>query len=222
VKATATDSFSPSRLVRAIRAANAGYMHGFHDVRVHRPAQAVPPEGPLVVVANHLSSLDPFVIQAHFPRLIHWMMAREYYDLPLARSLLDAVGVVPISRGQRDSTATRAALRILQGGGVLGIFPEGTFLHLPEEQYIAQYPDAPPVLEFHPGAVTFALRTKARILPVALDGTIRNMSMMGPVLHPQCVHLTYGHAYHPTEDVDKANADLRARVEGLLRTGTAG
>lgn len=199
---------------------NSIYINGFHEVTVYRSQKPIPATGPLVVVANHLSSLDPFVIQAHFPRLIHWMMAREYYDLPIARRLLDAVGVVPVTRGERDSTATRAALRILQNGGVLGIFPEGTFLHLPDDQYEAQHPYWPPVLDFHPGAATFALRTEARILPLALNGNVKNLSVVGPLLHPRSIQLTYGSDYLPTGDADQANADLRNRIKQLVYDGT--
>jgi len=53
------------------------------------------------------------------------MMAREYYDLRSLTWLYKIVEAIPVDRSGRDLSATRAALRALNEGRVVGIFPEG-------------------------------------------------------------------------------------------------
>lgn len=210
--------FSERLPVRLIRRLNNLYIRGFHDVRIMRPPGHIPATGPLVLVANHLSSLDPFLIQACFPRLIHWMMAREYYDLPVARRLLDLIEVIPVDREKRDSTATRAALRLLQSGKVLGIFPEGTFLNLPDEEYTRLYPGSPPLLEFHPGAATLACRANAPIVPVAISGTMANRSIVEPLLYPMSASISFGDILSRGGQVDTVNDAMVIAIRQQLES----
>ncbi len=53
------------------------------------------------------------------------MMAKEYFDFKPLRWLFDTVGVILVERSGRDMAATRAAMRALEQGYVLGVFPEG-------------------------------------------------------------------------------------------------
>src|SRR6266568_8614911 len=99
------------------------YISGYHNVEVVSPCQ-LPAKGPAILVCNHVSSLDPMLLQWACSRLIVWMMAKEYY-LPGTRWLFDVIRVIPVERSRRDMVATRAAMRALEDGHVLGIFPEG-------------------------------------------------------------------------------------------------
>jgi len=54
------------------------YINGYHNVEVVSPCQ-LPANEPAILVCNHVSSLDPMLIQWACSRLIVWMMAREYY-----------------------------------------------------------------------------------------------------------------------------------------------
>lgn len=80
---------------------------------------------PLLVVSNHTAGVDPVLVQAACPFFIRWMMAKDMK--------LDALGwlwawteIITVDRGGREVVAAREALRYLEGGGVIGIFPEGT------------------------------------------------------------------------------------------------
>src|SRR5947208_1425941 len=99
------------------------YLRGYHQIDVMSPSQ-LPASGPAILVCNHVSSLDPLLLQWACSRLIVWMMAKEYY-VPGTRWLFDVIRIIPVERSRRDVAATRAAMRALEKGHVLGIFPEG-------------------------------------------------------------------------------------------------
>jgi 1-acyl-sn-glycerol-3-phosphate acyltransferase len=118
-----------------------------------------PLSGPVIVVSNHLSDLDPLVVGASLRRHARFMAKHELFVNPLLRWWVSACGAFPVHRGEPDPRALRTALEILKGGGALVMFPEGTrgrdrALRPPE-----------------PGAAMLALRTGATILPLAILGT---------------------------------------------------
>ncbi|HEV2439437.1 MAG TPA: lysophospholipid acyltransferase family protein [bacterium] len=124
------------------------------DGREHEPAN-----GPVIVVSNHLSDLDPLVVGAALRRRVTFMAKHELFEVPGVGWWVSACGAFPVRRGAPDRQALRTALGILQRGGVLVMFPEGTrgrdrTLREPE-----------------PGAALLARRTGATLLPVAVLGT---------------------------------------------------
>ena len=114
--------------------------------------------GRLVVVANHDSMLDPFVLAAAIPRPMRYLGKAELWRVPLLRRWLDHVEAIPVERGSSDVGAIEAALAALEAGEVVGIFPEGGVG--------AEGP-------WLRGAARMALATGAPILPVRLLGTRR-------------------------------------------------
>lgn len=124
------------------------------DGREHEPAT-----GPVIVVSNHLSDLDPLVVGAALRRRVTFMAKHELFKVPGVGWWVSACGAFPVRRGAPDRQALRTALGILEKGGVLVMFPEGTrgrdrTLREPE-----------------PGAALLARRTGATLLPVAVLGT---------------------------------------------------
>ncbi len=98
--------------------------------RVHVEGGAdLPRSGPLLVVANHTSNADPPLVGAWLlPRLGRpvQFMAKQQLFVPLLRPLLRHFGAIVVKAGGSDVEAYRDALTVLRGGGVVGIFPEGT------------------------------------------------------------------------------------------------
>ncbi len=93
----------------------------------------VPADGPAIIASNHLSFCDSFFMPVQVPRKVTFLAKAEYFTTPglkgrLSRAFFAGVGQVPIDRS--DSNAARAAMntgvRILRGGNLLGIYPEGT------------------------------------------------------------------------------------------------
>lgn len=85
-----------------------------------------PVSGPVVLAANHLSGFDMFPMQFTIPRPIFFMGKEELFRNALMDALLRRLGSFPIKRGGRDEWAMGHAIKILEHGKVLGIFPEGT------------------------------------------------------------------------------------------------
>lgn len=121
-----------------------------------------PASGPLLIVSNHVSDLDPLVVGAALRRRVHFMAKVELFRPPLLRWWISACGGFPVRRGEPDRQAFRTARTILEQGGALVMFPEGT-------RASNLYDIRPP----EPGAALLAVRTGAAILPVAVIGTDR-------------------------------------------------
>ncbi len=84
----------------------------------------IPKEGPLLIVSNHQSIIDPFVLMYCFPRRITFLAASYLFRIPLIRWIIYLGGAMPI-KGAGDATTLKKALKLLEQGGVIGIFPEG-------------------------------------------------------------------------------------------------
>jgi 1-acyl-sn-glycerol-3-phosphate acyltransferase len=166
-------------LIRAFKTIAEIYTRVFHQTRVLSPCQ-IPPEGPAILVCNHVSSIDPIVLQAYCPRLVRWMMAREYYQYKSMRWFFDAVGVILVERTRHDLVSTRAAMRALQAGYVIGVFPEGRIETTRD------------LLPFHSGIGLLALRTRAPVYPAWLDGSQRGREMVEATITSSNVTVSYG------------------------------
>jgi 1-acyl-sn-glycerol-3-phosphate acyltransferase len=104
-------------------------------------AGRVPIRGPLLVVANHSSYLDPFWIGKVMPRRITPMMTSIFYDLPGIRWLMvHVVGAirVPVATFRRQAPELAEAAAVLRAGGCVLIFPEA-ILRRTEEQLIRPF-----------------------------------------------------------------------------------
>lgn len=157
------------------------YITGLHAFTPLRPC-SLPPTGPAILVCNHISGLDPLILQVCCPRLIVWMMAREYYDMPGFRPLFNLIHAIPVQRSGRDLAATRQAFRALDQGHILGIFPEGRI------ETTAQ------ILPFQTGTALMALRANVPVYPACIDGTTRNTEMLDAFLYSQRGVVTFGPA----------------------------
>ncbi len=125
----------------------------------------VPRTGPVILAGNHASHADPacvavFVTPA-LGRPVHFMTKAEALDWPIAGWFMRANGAFGVRRGSADTEAFRLAKRILDGGRVLGAFPEGTRSPTGSLQVARD------------GVALLALRTGAPIVPIGLADTDR-------------------------------------------------
>jgi 1-acyl-sn-glycerol-3-phosphate acyltransferase len=202
----------PSRILQCV---NRMYARVYHRLEVIAPSR-LPLSGPAIIVCNHTSGLDPHLVQSACRRLISWMMAREYYEIRLIKPMLDAMGTIPVSRNGRDMSATRAALRALERGQMLGIFPEG------------RIESTRALLPFQTGAAMMALKTGVPVFPAYLDGTQRGHEMLAAFFRPHRARVIFGdqvrfprsgemHELLPTATaaIERAVADLKASADAL-------
>src|SRR5687767_3100114 len=119
----------------------------------------VPKTGPVLMAANHRSFSDPFVIGCCLGRPLHFVAKVELFDKRWKAWLLLALGAFPICRGESDEEAMETARVILERGGVVGIFPEGTRVR------------PGPLGEPKRGVGRLVLETGAPVVPVSIIGT---------------------------------------------------
>lgn len=184
------------------------YLGGYH--RVEMPtANTIPRQGPAILVCNHVSSLDPVILQAATPRLLTWMIAREYYEVRGLKWFFEAIGAIPVDRSGRDLAATRTALRSLHEGRVIGIFPEG------------RIGEGGRLLPFQIGVALMAIKAKVPVIPAYLHGTMQDLNMTEPYLMPQRVRLAMGPAVKldssngERDGLEAATGRIHAAVDGL-------
>lgn len=85
----------------------------------------VPRDGALIIACNHLSYLDPPAL-CFTPRRISFMAKKELFDIPILGPAIAGVGAYPVDRQGSARSAIKRSLGVLQAGGTVGIFPEGT------------------------------------------------------------------------------------------------
>jgi 1-acyl-sn-glycerol-3-phosphate acyltransferase len=85
----------------------------------------LPANGPILVAGNHSGFLDGPIVMIMLSRPSSFLAKAELYRGPLKR-VLEFARQIPIHRGTPDRAGLQAGLRVLAGGGVLGVFPEGT------------------------------------------------------------------------------------------------
>jgi len=130
------------------------YYHRLEYIPIELPKQ-----GPAVIVANHLSGLDPLLLFAATRRPLHFLIAREQYERFGLRWLFKAAGCIPVDRSTRPERALRAAWRTLKAGEVIALFPQGKIV-LPEEL-------KKPLKR---GGLWLAQHTQSPVYPVHLTG----------------------------------------------------
>lgn len=118
----------------------------------------IPKDGSIVIAGNHKHLYDQCLAIIATKRQIRYMAKKEYFDGKMA-FFFKAVGCIPVNRQSKDPDAVNAALEVLNSGGALGIFPEGTRNKTDEF-----------LLPFKFGAVSMAQKTNAYIVPFGLTG----------------------------------------------------
>ena len=83
------------------------------------------PAGPWILASNHLSHFDPPLIAGAFSRPIDFLAMRELFQPAWFGFLMRKINVIPVRRGQADTTALKTALGRLRQGRIVGVFPEG-------------------------------------------------------------------------------------------------
>jgi 1-acyl-sn-glycerol-3-phosphate acyltransferase len=92
-----------------------------------RGAEHLPTSGPVLLAGNHTGFLDGPIVMIMLPRISAILIKSEIYASPrVIVAVLNFARQIPVHRGTPDRTALHAGLAVLRGGGVLGMFPEGT------------------------------------------------------------------------------------------------
>jgi 1-acyl-sn-glycerol-3-phosphate acyltransferase len=163
----------------------------FHRLRV--APLPLPKHGPALVVANHVSGLDPLLLIAASHRPLRFIIAREQYERFGLRWLLRAVGCIPLDRAASPHRALAAARRALQHGEVVALFPHGR-IHLEHE--------GPARLK--PGILHLAKLSGAPVYPLRIDGVRGAGLTVSAVFRRSRVRLTlFPHLYYDEHEPER-------------------
>ena len=172
----------------------------------------VPKQGPVVVVSNHGSYLDPPLLGHALGRPVAFMAKVELFRIPLLGPLIRACGAYPVCRGTADRKAIRVASQRLADGWATGVFLDGTRqsdgrVHQPL-----------------PGAALLSSRCQAPLLPVAIINSHRALGHGRRWLSPVPVHLRIGEPISPPatchrENLRTTSYELMQRINALLDRG---
>lgn len=188
--------------------------HTLWPLKTHG-VENVPRNEAAVIVCNHLSMIDPFVVGYSARRLVSFMAKEELFSVPVVGFLIRKVGAFPVDRARRDPATMRTAMQVLKEGDLLGMFPEGTRSTTGE------------MLELRAGAARLASRTKTVIVPAAVINTDRALPP-GKMIRPARISVRYGVPFHLTEleenpkddaTLHRALEQIRERIEALHESG---
>ncbi|MFD4253525.1 MULTISPECIES: lysophospholipid acyltransferase family protein [Amycolatopsis] len=172
-----------------------------------RGLERVPKTGPVLVVANHSSMVEPQIIFGMLPRRSVFLVKEEMFTGAVGW-FLRRIGQVPVRRGEPDRAPLLTTANVLKGGGLVAVFPEGTR-------------GEGDVTSAERGAAWLVRASGAVVLPIAVRGT-RRPAGSGRRFRPR-VDILVGEPF-PLEvgrgraGLDEATGRLRDELAGLVRT----
>lgn len=172
----------------------------------------VPTEGPLVVVANHGSHLDPPLLGHALGRPVAFMAKEELFRVPLLGQLIRALAAYPVKRGASDREAIRTATARLSEGWATGVFLDGT-----------RQADGR-INQPMPGAALLAARSGSPLLPVAIINSHRALGAGQSLPRLVPIQLRIGEPVPPPAsrrkpDLEATTLELQRRINALLDQG---
>lgn len=195
------------RIIRAL-----GRILVFLQMRLHvRHAERVPPNGAVLVVSNHLGSIDPLAIAADIPRQLRIVAKAELSDWPFIGWLARRGDVIFIRRGESDRDALRTVLDALNAQQCALVFPEGSYRDPPEPASM---------LPVKPGAAWLAMKTGATVVPVGIWGAefVWSRARGWRFWHRPRVHVNFGEPYRPSVPLGvSSKAATTAVAEDMAR-----
>lgn len=155
-------------------------------------------EGPVIIASNHLHAFDPYWPVISSNRMIHYMAKKECFDSIWIRWFVKGMGCISVDRKNKNNEAINKSLELLNNGGALGIFPEGTRNRTNE------------ILKpFKFGAVSLASKTGAYIVPVGISGKYKFRS--------KNLVIRYGEPFKVDNmDLESANKRLEDEIKKLI------
>ena len=171
--------------------------------------ERLPRAGAAVIVANHISWLDPLILPLALPRKPAFLAMEELWRMRGMSLVMRAYGplAIPLNREAVDATALKRSLQALKDGALLIVFPEGGIS-----------PDGR-LRPFHRGAALMAARARVPLIPVAITGTADALPLGRTIPRPRPVTVRIGIPISPPgsgrEDLARATDAAAAQIEAM-------
>lgn len=162
--------------------------------------------GPVLVIGNHASAVDPFVVQCATRRPIRWFMAADMMSGRLGW-FWRYERIIPVHYDARDARGAVEAIKHLRDGNALGLFPEGGI----ERPHGVVKP-------FQGGFGMLAAKSSARVVLVAIEGAPRCKTAWGSLFRPSRIRARLVRVYEPPSRddagafVERVRQDLAAAL----------
>ena len=166
----------------------------------------VPSSGGYILAPGaHRSILDTPIASLAGPRVLRYMGAENYFEIPVFGSFLRAMGGFAVERSMTDRAALRAAETVLARGEPLVVFPEGT------------RQEGPLIGEMKEGASFLACRSDVPIVPVGIGGADRALPKGKKIPRPRKITVVIGEPLRPPNSggVDGKSRVKRSSVRAL-------
>lgn len=177
----------------------------------YRGQENIPQDGPFIIAANHFNYFDPLMVALGIRnRQIHYMAKQEIFENPVGAAIFKGLNAFPVNRGKADIKAIKYACDILNGGNILGIFPEGTRSKTGD------------IGEAKFGVINIASKTKCDILPVSLynEDHLKKHSRVTVRFGEVIKYESLGLDRRPTkEQIEEAADVLMNAITGLQSQG---
>ena len=162
-----------------------------------------PGEGAAILVANHPTLMDPFLVAAVTPRKLDFLIRHEVLRIPILGFLIGRSGGITVRPG--SSTLHKALERLSQGRAV-AVFPEAYQTHSHQLQLLRK------------GAAALAVRSGAPVIPLGLSGPEYLSTARGAWVEGGRVSLRFGPPLraHSGETAEEFGKRLRAALEALI------
>lgn len=157
----------------------------------------IPKSGSVILAGNHTNNLDAAIMLAGPTRVVHMLAKKELFKSKISNAFFRSMGCIPVDRKIHDENAKSEAIEVLKNNEVIGIFPEGT---------VNRTNDI--ILPFKYGAVSFAKKTGAYIIPFTITGKYK--------LFRRSIKITYGKPYKVTDDLEIENKKLMNIITKML------
>jgi len=160
----------------------------------------VPAKGAALLVTNHQSMLDPWMIGIALHRQIHFMARESLFKGGLGQYIFETTNAFPVRRGRADSTAVREAIRRLQCGYLLNLFPEATRTSDGTIGPIAA------------GVAIIVHRAKVPVIPVVIDGAFEAWPRDRKFFRYSGIRVRYGKAIAYDELTNLSADEISVRI----------
>ena len=190
-----------SRLLYAFARMVMGWvLHGLYRIKVEGAAH-IPAEGPFILTANHIHSLDPAVLAVVMKRGLCFMAKKELFTFRLKTIILYKLGAFPVDRAAADMQSYRTALGLLAAGEGLLIFSQGS--RMKEFDNVKN------------GVAMFALKSGAPVVPAGISGRYGLFSVLRVRFGPPIDMRGYEGRKIKTELVNEVMTAVKTAVKEL-------